>query len=88
MKQIIVTPPNSLNEKTKAILISNNIILIECENPQDVRVIGVLDQIKGDDLIDSIIMPLLDANIATTDTALKRISRNILNVIVKKPHTK
>lgn len=55
MKQIIVVKPNSVSEESKKLLKEENCILIEHENPSEVRVICLTEGLEGDDLFNSMV---------------------------------
>ena len=76
MKQIIVTKPNSLSAEDKATLKENDIILIEHENPSEVRVISQIEGFEGDDLFDSLVETIkADSGSAKTSFAIRLLSK-------------
>lgn len=86
MKQIIVVKPNSLDEANKKLLLENDIVLIEHERPNEVRVINNIDGFEGDDIFNS----LVDA-IRGTDTTEKTnilFAKSLLTKFVQKRGSK
>ena len=55
MKQIIVTKKDTISPSDKDILKENGIILIECENPNEVRVINQIEGFEADDFVGAMI---------------------------------
>jgi hypothetical protein len=55
MKQIIIMKPNSISEVDKQYLKDNECIVIEHENPLEVRIIKPLEGFEGNDIIECLI---------------------------------
>lgn len=82
MKQIIVVKPNSLDEANKKLLTDAGIVLIEHENPNEVRVITQVEGLEGDDVFNCAI----DAIRGTNNTDLTKIlfAKGMLEKFVQK----
>lgn len=79
MKQIIVTKPNSLSAEDKASLKENDIILIEHENPSEVRVINQIEGFEGDDLFDSLVETIKSGLDSTKSSFASRLLSKIID---------
>lgn len=49
MKQIIIVKPGSVDQRTRRFLNKSDVILIEHENPEEVRIVNILDGLDGFD---------------------------------------
>lgn len=54
-KQVMVVKPNTIKQEDKERLALQEIIVIEIENPDDVKLLTFYDGVKGDDFIMSLI---------------------------------
>lgn len=82
MKQIIVVKPNSITKESKLLLKEEDVIVIEHENPNEVRVINTIDGFVSDDVFNCAI----DAIISTknTDFPKTKFAELLINAILKK----
>jgi hypothetical protein len=55
LKQVMVVKPNTITDEDKEVLAQSNIIVIECENPDDVKLLTFYDGVRGDDFLMSLI---------------------------------
>lgn len=62
MKQIVVAKPNTLSNESKQALKEANVVLIEHENPSEIRIISQVEGFNGDDLFNSLCETIQKSN--------------------------
>lgn len=80
MKQIIVVKPNSISDESKKLLKEENCILIEHENPSEVRIISLTEGLEGNDLFNSMVETIQKQGY----TVKSDLTENFLKKIQKK----
>jgi len=55
MKQIVVVKPNTLSSQSKQALKDADVVLIEHENPSEIRIISQVEGFDGDDFFNSLV---------------------------------
>lgn len=55
MKQIVVVKPNTLSNESKQALKDADVVLIEHENPSEIRIISQVEGFDGDDFFNSLV---------------------------------
>ena len=78
MKQIVVVKHNSMSEEDRKRLRDEGVILIEHENPSEVRVIHQLEGLEGDDLFNSLIEVVGTSNAMVKSTFTETLIKKIL----------
>lgn len=82
MKQIIVVKPNSLDEANKVLLKEADIVLIEHENPNEVRIINNIDGFEGNDVFNCLVDAIRGTD--NTDKPNTLFAKLLLAKIVQK----
>lgn len=81
MKQIIVVKPNSISVEQKEFLKENNCIVIEHNNPNEVRIISLTEGFDADDLFNTMVETIQKSAYTTkqdfTDRFLSKIQNNV-----------
>lgn len=81
MKQIIVTKKDTISPTDKETLKENGIILIECENPNEVRVINQIEGFEADDFVGALIHTVRNS---MTSSVRDEFAKNFLDRTKKK----
>lgn len=80
MKQIIITKPGSLKPEAIAHLLEHGVVVIEHENPEEVRVISPLDGLDANDLLTSMAKAINDI---PQDSARIKFAAQFLRTLTK-----
>lgn len=83
MKQLLVVKPGTVTDEDKAKLDKINIVVIEHEKPNEVRVFTVLDGIDGDDILAAAfeamdnILTNKDTKVAFTEAITRKVKARL-----------
>ena len=81
MKQLIVIKPNGISPEDKALLKESGVIVIEHENPSEVRVINQTEGFEGNDLFNA----LIDAVKTSSSGTMQTFAQSLFKKIQTKP---
>ncbi len=88
MKQIIVVKPNTLSAQNKKELIDSNFVVIEHENPSEVRIITQLDGFDGDDMFSALIGTIKKQGFGVKSDFAELFLSKVQDRVLKKSLTK
>lgn len=74
-KQVMVVKPNSISPEDKQKLSDGNIIVIETDKPDDVKLLSFYDGVKGDDFIMSLILGVESSNFSKEKFSTELLKR-------------
>ena len=86
MKQIIIVKPGSLDEQSRKLLNQPDVVLIEHENPEEVRIVNLLDGLDGFDgsvIVRSMADALKDTADAGYTGARDRFGKYMITSLIK-----
>lgn len=85
MKPIIIIKPKSLSAHDKRILLKEGLIVIEHENPNEIKTLNHLSPIDDNEVLIASVQSILNNNYS--DNAKKLFGENLLRLIQKRVKT-